>query len=58
MTLHLCLSPAQAFALRDALAGAARNPDYDYELDPIWDTTCDYCTQRLTQHQPSATDAP
>lgn len=51
MTLHLQLTPAQAFALRDALASAARHPDYDYDLDPIWDLVGEYC-ERRTHHSP------
>lgn len=50
MTLNISLSRAQAFALRDALATAARNLDHDLELDPIWEATCNYCEQRLQAH--------
>lgn len=52
MTLHLTLTPAQAFALRDALATAAHHPDYDTDLDPLWSLVGDYCERRLSHRTP------
>ena len=42
MTLTLQISPAEAIALRDALALSSRKPDYDFTLDPLWDQISDF----------------
>jgi hypothetical protein len=51
MTLQITLTPAEAIALRDALALSSRAPDYDFTLDPLWSQVGDYiydlCQQGL-----------
>jgi len=42
MTLTLELTPAEALALRDALALSGRQPDYNFTLDPLWARIGDY----------------
>lgn len=42
MTLTLELTPAEALALRDALALSGRQPDYNFTLEPVWARIGDY----------------
>lgn len=51
MTLQITLTPAEAIALRDALALSSRAADYNSTLDPLWSQVGDYiydlCQQGL-----------
>ena len=42
MTLTLQITPAEAIALRDALALSGRKPDYNFTLDPLWNQVSDF----------------
>ena len=46
MDLTLQLTALQARGLRHALAQAAKHPDYDDALEPIWRALGDFCQQQ------------
>jgi hypothetical protein len=49
MTLQITLTPAEAIALRDALALSSRAADYDFTLDPLWSQVGDYIYDQCQQ---------
>jgi hypothetical protein len=40
--LQISLTPAEALALRDALALSSRAADHNFTLDPLWSKVGDY----------------